>query len=117
MLEVVFDCSAEGSLKVAQSYGKGSYHPGCISVIVHADGRQATQEELDASIREAEEKERIAWESAVPMGGNTSDVFCFPLGLSVGDISNVKAPESLDLLLERAGKGGGGPHMVQRQAG
>ena len=40
MVEVVFGDSAAGSLKLAQSYGKGPYRPGAIGVILlREDGR------------------------------------------------------------------------------
>lgn len=87
MLEVVFDNSAEGSLKLAQHYGQGPYHAGCIGVIAHKDGREATQAEVDEAFRQTEERERTAWEEAVPLGGSTRDVFGFSLVLGTGDIS------------------------------
>ena len=87
MLEIVFTDSACGSLKMAQSFGKGKFHGGCIGVFIHhGDGTEATQAEIDEEIRKAEEKERQKWEQAVPLGGKSSDVFGFPLGLSFGDI-------------------------------
>ena len=35
----------------------------------------------------AEEKERRAWENAIPLGGNARDVYCLGLAWSVGEIS------------------------------
>ena len=92
MMEIVFSDSAGGSLKVAQHYGAGSYHSGCIGVIVcYEDGRQPTGEELAAqqakAQQEAEARDRRAWEAATPLGGNSADIFPFSLGLSIGDIS------------------------------
>lgn len=88
MIDIVFGESAGGSLKIAQSYGKGKYVGGCTGVIIqHSDGRKPTKEEVNAAQQEAEQKEREAWEAAVPLGGNPSDVYCFSLGLSMGDIS------------------------------
>lgn len=88
MVEIVFGESAGGSLKVAQSYGKGKYHGGCFGVIVtHEDGSKPTQEEIAQAQREAEERERAAWDNAVPLGGNSKDVFAISFGLSMGDIS------------------------------
>jgi hypothetical protein len=88
MVEIVFSESACGSLKMAQRFGEGDYQGGCVGVIVsHADGRKPTKEEIDNAKREVQEKARLAWERAVPMGGNVSDIYGFNLKLSVGDIS------------------------------
>lgn len=88
MIEVVFSDSACGSLKIAQHYGEGKYQGGCISVFVsHADERKPTKEEVKAAQREAVEKDRLAWERATPLGGNSADIYGFNLVLSVGDIS------------------------------
>lgn len=88
MIEILFSDSACGSLKIAQHYGKGKYKGGGISVIIsHADGSKPTKKEVEAARREAEEKERLAWESATPLGGNSADIYGFNLVLSVGDIS------------------------------
>ncbi|MEA4954689.1 MAG: DUF3658 domain-containing protein [Pseudoflavonifractor sp.] len=88
MIEIVFSDSACGSLKVAQHCDRGKYQGGCISVIVsHSDGSKPTKEEIEAAHREAEEKERLAWETAIPLGGNPSDIYGFGLALNAGDIS------------------------------
>lgn len=85
MIEVVFNSSAAGSLKVAQRFGKGSYPGSAMSVFLcHEDGTPATEEELEKARKEAIEKERLAWERAVPLGGSLADVFCFELALSMG---------------------------------
>ncbi|NJP41794.1 DUF1835 domain-containing protein [Oscillospiraceae bacterium HV4-5-C5C] len=88
MLEIVFSDSACGSLKVAQHYGDGKFIKGCFGVIVsRKDGGKLTKKEMEAAQREAEEKERLAWESAVPMGGNPADIFGIGLALSIGSIT------------------------------
>ena len=88
MIEIVFNESAAGSLKVAQHYGKGKYSGSAMSVfIMKKDGSEPTEEEKEAALREAQEKERLAWEQAVTLGGNAADVFCFSYALSIGDIS------------------------------
>lgn len=88
MIEIVFSESACGSLKMAQHYGKGDYIGGCVGVIISkSDGSQPTQEEISAAQSAAEEKGRLDWERATPMGGNPEDIFGFPLMLSVGDVS------------------------------
>lgn len=87
MIEIVFSESAAGSLKVAQHFGKGSYREGAVSVFLKKpDGSEPTEAEKEAAIKAVKEKERNAWEQAIPLGGNASDVFCFAQGLSMGDI-------------------------------
>ncbi|SDH40366.1 DUF3658 domain-containing protein [Desulfosporosinus hippei] len=103
MLDIVFSDSACGSLKVAQHYGEGKYQGGCIGVFVsHADGSKPTKEEVEVAQQEAEEKARLAWESATPLSGNTSDIYGFNLVLSVGDISEnqpgIKRKQTLEHL-------------------
>lgn len=112
MIEIVFSESACGSLKVAQH---GKYQDGFMGVVVsHADGSKPTQEEVEAAQREAKEKARLAWESAVPLGGNTADIYGFNLMLSVGDISEnqpgIKRKQTLEHLYSVY------PHDVGRQA-
>lgn len=87
MLEIVFTDSACGALKMAQSFGKGEYHGGCIGVYIsHGDGSEPTQQEIDQEVHKAEAEERRKWEHAVPLGGRACDVFGFSLGLSFGSI-------------------------------
>lgn len=91
MIEIVFNDSACGSLKVAQRFGKGKYPGTAISVFIrHEDGSEPTVEELEKAKREAEERHRLAWENATPIGGTSADVFGFDLGLSVGEIKNLE---------------------------
>ena len=88
MIEIVFSDSACGSLKMAQHYSQGDYIGCCTGVVIGKhDGSQPTPEEISDAQRAAEEQERLEWENAVPMGGNSKDVFGFNLMLSVGDIS------------------------------
>ncbi len=103
MIDIVFSDSACGSLKMAQHYGKGKYQDGCIGVFIsHADGSKPTKEEVEVAQREAQEKARLAWESATPLGGNTADIYGFNLVLSVGDISEnqpgIKRKQMLEYL-------------------
>lgn len=87
MIEIVFSDSAAGSLKVAQSLGKGKYRPAAVGVILaHGDGREATKEEIEQAQREAEERSRREWEQAVPLDGDPDDVFPFSIALSIGYI-------------------------------
>ncbi|HIS70094.1 MAG TPA: DUF1835 domain-containing protein [Candidatus Gallacutalibacter stercoravium] len=94
MVDIVFGENACASLKIAQTYGQGPYPGGCIGVIIsHTDGSKPTRAEKKAAQRQAEQKARQAWESAVPLGGKNSDVFGFSLALSVGAIEEVAAGE------------------------
>ena len=83
MTEIVFSESAEGSLKWAQTYGKGKWAPSSIGMI----GSNLSAAEADEALREAERREQASWEQAVPLGGSPADVFSFPLVHSIGDIS------------------------------
>lgn len=88
MIEIVFSESACGSLKAAQHYGEGKYQDGYVDVLVsHSDGSRPTKEEIEVAQRKADERARLAWESAVPLGGNPADIYGFNLVLSIGDIS------------------------------
>lgn len=88
MIEVVFNESACGSLKVAQRYGKGKYQGVSSVFICHADGRKPTKKELEEAKYQYEERERRLWENAVPLGGSPADVYGFHLALSLGNISD-----------------------------
>lgn len=91
MIEIVFSESAFGSLQVAQSYGVGKYHGGATSVFLHkSDGTQPTKEELRKAKNQAEEKARLDWENAIPLGSKRSDIYCFDIALSVGEISETE---------------------------
>jgi len=101
MIDILFSDSACGGLKVPQHYGKGKHQGGHIGIFVsHDDGSKPTKEEVEAARRETEEKERLAWESATPMGGKTSDIYGFNLILSVGDISENQPSIKRKLTLE-----------------
>ncbi len=103
MIEVVFNSSASGSLKIAQRFGKGNYpENSAVSVFVcHKDGTPVTEKELEEAKKEFIEKERLAWEKAIPLGGTAADVFCFDLSLSVGAISKDLFDMNHQSLLEK----------------
>ena len=93
MIDIVFDDSVCGSLKIAQHYGEGEYKSGCMNMIVsHTDGSAPTTQEIAEAQQQAEERERLVWERATPLGGNRADVFGFSLALSVGELSVVTDP-------------------------
>lgn len=87
MIEVAFTESAAGSLKMAQTYGQGEFQAGPVGIIVsHEDGSRPSREEIQEAERRYLEQARKDWEEAVPLGGRTRDVYCLPLGLSLGDL-------------------------------
>ncbi len=88
MLEVVFSSSVEGTIKCAQHCGKQI--GGIVSVgIFCEDGeKKPSRKQQREAQRQAEQEMRRLREQAVPLGGTPQDVFCFPLGLSMGDISD-----------------------------
>lgn len=104
MLEVVFSDSAAGSLKMAQRYGKGKYHSSTIAVMVaKPNGEKPTPEEIETAKREMQERERAAWESAVPLGGSAKDVYGISLALDIGSISDDCLGEERLAALKRLG--------------
>ena len=85
MLELCFDMSTCGALRVAQHCGGGG--KGAVGVIVAASDQgdpvaeQAARRAAEA-FRRQEELER----EAVPLGGSPNDVLTLSLGLDMGDI-------------------------------
>jgi hypothetical protein len=101
MIEIVFSDSACGCLKVAM-HGKSGCIGGAVGVcVLHTDGSPPTKEEIEEARRKYEEKERQAWESAIPIGGTSADVFGFNFALSVGDISEDRPGTRRQRVLER----------------
>ena len=84
MLEILFTESAAGTMKFAKS--AHSISPGAFGLILE-DGREPTAEELERERARFEEERRAKLENSVPMDGSPRDVVCFPLNLSMGDIS------------------------------
>lgn len=102
MIEIVFGDSACGSLKQAQHYyGIGKFSSSVGMFVSCADGSKPSEEDILAARKEYEEKERIEWERATPMGGNPTDVYGFDYHLSVGDISEDVPGEKRRQVLER----------------
>ena len=97
MIEIVFSDSACGGLKLAQRAGIGEY-TGWSGYITTND---STEEEIEAEISAAEKRLRLAWESAIPVGGTAADVYGFHLVLSVGDISENTPGNKRKQVIER----------------
>ena len=88
MIEVVFSDSACGTLKYAQSLGKGKFVSGCVGIILtDENGNQASGLEIQQAKEKYVAEQRAIHEKATPFGGSPRDVFGFSLCLSVGDIS------------------------------
>lgn len=103
MIEIVFSDSACGNLKYAKSFGKAKYVGGSVGVILSKhDGSIPSDEEIKQAQKQAEEKERLEWEQALPMDGNAKDIFGFNLMLDIGDISDkdfiVNRAKAIELL-------------------
>lgn len=84
MIEVVFDDSAAGSLKIAM----GGYRPTgkvIADPIVQEGGSEPTQADME-QFRKKVEKEQRNWADTVELNGCREDIMVFPLALSVGDI-------------------------------
>lgn len=102
MIEVVFNDSAYGSLQVGQSYGVGKYQGGATSVLfLRKEGdSQPTEEEMREAQRQAEKKARRDWDNAVPLGGKQSDLYCFDIALSIGEITETEIGSQRRAVLE-----------------
>ena len=88
MLEVVFSDSAAGCLKAAS--GKGICVGGVSSAIIvgkNGDDHAIDQKDIQKMISESEKRERLNWEKAIPLNIERKDILCFPLALSIGDIT------------------------------
>ena len=78
-MEVVFSDGAAGNLLYAQRFGAGKW-----KCPIATDGlSKEDQSNLDRYF----EQERIAWQTARPLGGCRDDILTFPFLLSFGDIS------------------------------
>ena len=97
MIEVVFSESAAGSLKMAQRYGEGKYRQWCVWGTISGDPAPV-DEELEKIKKEYEDRARADWEAAMPLGGNAADVFCLGIYLSIGNIAEDTAQNSLEVL-------------------
>lgn len=101
MLEVVFSQSVEGLLKY--TLGSQMQRGRTVSAFVYNTEDSAMQQEQKKLQREMEEREQRNWASAVSLEMNASDIVCFSLALSVGeideDIIGAKREAAMRLLL------------------
>ena len=86
MIEILFTESAAGSMKMAKGI-KNIVGSSTAVLILGDDGSEPTTEELERKRVKVEEEYRKKRENAIPVEGTAQDVVCFPLNLSMGDIS------------------------------
>ena len=111
MLELCFDMSTCGALRVAQRCG-GSGRKGfgfvlsrtedggnvtSTTVIGFDDGKAPAGEEIH-QIQRAQRRQAALEREAIPLGGSPSDVLVLSLGLDMGDIREPLGADRWDLL-------------------
>ena len=97
MLEILFTEGAAGSIQYAKSI-KNIVDCSTSVFIRKADGSEVTPEESAREQARVEDILRKKRENAVPMEGNVEDILCFPLNLSIGDISDPFSDSRADFL-------------------
>ena len=97
MTEILFTESAAGSIHYAKSI-KNIVGYSTSLFIQKADGSEAGPEELAREQARVEDVIRKKHENAASMEGNTEDILCFPLNLSMGDISDPFSDSRVDFL-------------------
>ena len=90
MLEVVFDNSAAGTLKIAIGKTSAQHYTRVGILATDRDGRQPPYEERERLRIQAEERERQRWAETIPLPGRCGDVIGLPLALSVGEIDEAE---------------------------
>lgn len=97
MIEILFTESAAGSMKMAK--GIKNIVGSSTAVFIHnEDGAEISPEELEAKRLQVEEEYRKKRENAIQVEGNSWDAACFPLNLSMGDISKPFSEERAEFL-------------------
>ena len=114
MIEIVFSEGAAGSMKVAKS-AKNIPLSSTAVILRDPDGSFPTPEELARKQAQVEEEYRRKWENSVPMEGDDRDVACFPLNLSMGDISAPFSDERAEFLQSLVMIAGDGFETVGRE--
>ena len=100
MVEVVFNESEKGSMKVGQHFGRGI--SGAIGVWMScSDGTQPTREEYGAALAEAKRRQEQEWRDGKPLGGDPGDVVGLSFALDIGDIASPATDPSRKELLTR----------------
>ena len=97
MIEILFTESAAGSMKMAKGI-KNIVDSSTAVLILDDDGSEPTAEELEREQAKVEEEYRTKRENAIAVEGTARDVVCFPLNLSMGDISEPFSDERAEYL-------------------
>lgn len=97
MIEVLFTEGAAGSIKAAKSL-KYDFPYSTFAIFRNPDGSVPTAGELTRTEAQVEEEYRIKHKYAVSMEGTYGDVACFPLKLSMGDISEPFSDSRMEFL-------------------
>lgn len=97
MTEILFTESAAGSMQYAKSI-KNRVGSSTAVFLMTDDGREPTPEAIAEAEAQVERERRKRAENAVPMEGSPHDVAWFPLGLSMGDISDPFSDARADYL-------------------
>lgn len=102
MVEITFSESAAGSLSLADC-NKKNIDKISSAIIIGTDKKDQTlnQEEMQRMIRESEERERSNWEKAIPLKIENKDILCFPVALSIGDITENVIGEQRKSVLQK----------------
>ena len=87
MVELCFNQSAQGALKMAQHCGgKGRHSVGTV-FCTSEDGEKPSRWAVRAQMRKVRAEQDRLDRYAVPLGNKSSDVLCLGLALSLGDIA------------------------------
>lgn len=97
MIEILFSEGAAGSIQEAKSL-KITVGSSISVYFQKEDGTEPTPENLTREQVRVEEECCIKQQNAIIMEGNSKDVACFPLNLSIGDISEPFSDERADFL-------------------
>lgn len=97
MIEILFTESAAGSMKMAKGI-KNIVGSSTAVLIINDDGSNPIAEELERERAKVEEEYRRKCENAILVEGTARDVVCFPLNLSMGDISEPFSDERAEYL-------------------
>ena len=87
MVELCFNQSAQGALKMAQHCGGKGRHSVGIAFCTSEDGEKPSRRAVRAQMRKVRAEQDRLDRYAVPLGNKSSDVLCLGLALSLGDIA------------------------------
>lgn len=93
MVELCFNQSAQGALKMAQHCGGKGRHSVGIVFCTSEDGEKPSRRAVRARLRKVRAEQDRLDRYAVPLGNKSSDVLCLGLALSLGDIAAPLAEE------------------------